>query len=498
MRVALYLRVSTDEQAREGTSIRSQKESLLAYARSQLWEVAGIYEDEGQSGGTLDRQELRRALADARMGRFDVLLVWKLDRLSRRQKDVLYLLEDVLAPLGIGFRSVTENFDTTTASGRAMVGMLAVFAQLERENIRERTLQGKRRRLIEGRIVAVPRAYGYVWDKKAKTLLVREGEAGVVRRIFSWAAGLDGRRLSPREISDRLGAMGVPTARGGIWRPAQVRRMLKSDLYRGVARQQMGSNGPVGVAVPSVITQDLFQKAQGVARKPSRDHAGEEFLLQGLLWCRCQAPQPLMSVRRRCRDKAYRYYVCRSKLSPGRTGSCPLSYLSAPHLEERVWTVIWQGLLDGVQTLGGVPQALLGDENGEEAFLRSRLRGLAEKRTRLLRLAAQEAFGATDLKVALAELETSQVRTEEELERATRTPDGVSRLEGTMTGSSPHGWASSLRKDLMAILLEEVQVGEGTVVIRGAVFPERRCLSRTHPPDQGSLQPEDQRGSPDL
>ena len=183
---AIYTRVSTDDQAREGTSLAEQRDRLQAYCKSQGWQIHDVYEDDGFSGKNLDRPAMQRLIEDARQKQFDVVVVYKLDRLSRSQKDVLYLLEDVFEPAGIGFKSATEPFETTTPFGKAVIGMLAVFAQLERDTIQARTQGGKHRRLAEGALVSVPRTFGYTYDKANKQLLVNPAEAEWVRRIFQW------------------------------------------------------------------------------------------------------------------------------------------------------------------------------------------------------------------------------------------------------------------------------------------------------------------------
>ena len=147
-RAALYIRVSTLEQAQEGYSIGAQKERLLAFCKAHDWLVADFYIDGGYSGSNLDRPGIQKLIAET--GSFDLVLVMKLDRLSRSQRDTLYLIEDVFLPAGVDFISMAESFDTSTPFGRAMIGILSVFAQLEREQIKERTFMGRVERAKEG------------------------------------------------------------------------------------------------------------------------------------------------------------------------------------------------------------------------------------------------------------------------------------------------------------------------------------------------------------
>lgn len=145
-RAALYIRVSTLEQAQEGYSVGEQKERLIAYCKAKDWIIADIYVDGGYTGSNLNRPGIQKLISET--DKFDLVLVYKLDRLSRSQRDTLYLIEEVFRPKGVDFISMQESFDTSTPFGKAMIGLLAVFAQLEREQIKERTWMGR---------VAVPR-----------------------------------------------------------------------------------------------------------------------------------------------------------------------------------------------------------------------------------------------------------------------------------------------------------------------------------------------------
>lgn len=147
---ALYIRVSTEAQAEEGYSIQAQTERLEAYCKAMGWDNYRCYTDGGYSGSNLDRPEMTRLIADARGGQVATVVVFKLDRLSRSQKDTLYLIEDVFLPHGVDFISLNESIDTSTPYGRAMIGILSAFAQLERENIYLRTRMGMVERVRQG------------------------------------------------------------------------------------------------------------------------------------------------------------------------------------------------------------------------------------------------------------------------------------------------------------------------------------------------------------
>jgi site-specific DNA recombinase len=134
-----YVRVSTEEQAREGLSIEAQEERIRALAKAKGWQLTDIISDAGYSGKNLSRPGAQRLINLCQEGAIDVVAVFKVDRLTRKQKDLWRMIEEVFESNRVGFVSVTEAFDTTTAAGKAFLGMLGVFAQLERDLVSERT-----------------------------------------------------------------------------------------------------------------------------------------------------------------------------------------------------------------------------------------------------------------------------------------------------------------------------------------------------------------------
>ena len=147
---ALYLRVSTEAQADEGYSLAAQAEKLEAYCRMKGIDRFRRYVDGGFSGSNLTRPAVTELVEAIRAGQVERVVVYKLDRLSRSQKDTLYLIEDVFLPHGVDFVSINENIDTGSPYGRAMIGILSAFAQLERENIFLRTRMGMVERVKQG------------------------------------------------------------------------------------------------------------------------------------------------------------------------------------------------------------------------------------------------------------------------------------------------------------------------------------------------------------
>lgn len=179
MNVAGYVRVSSDAQT-ENYSIPMQKQMIEDYCRIKKWNLVKFYIDGGYTGANIDRPALQDLMKNA--GLYDLVLVYRLDRFSRSQKDMLNLIED-LNESGTKFSSIQEGFDTSTPIGMAMLGIMAAFAQLERETIKERMSMGRRGRTEKGLWRAgsnVPTGYDYIDGH----LVIREDEAIQIRKIF--------------------------------------------------------------------------------------------------------------------------------------------------------------------------------------------------------------------------------------------------------------------------------------------------------------------------
>lgn len=281
-RVVLYIRVSSQEQAIEGYSIPAQKERLIAYCKAHDWEVVEVYVDGGYTGANLKRPGMQRMIAE--VDSFDIVLVYKLDRLSRSQRDTLYLIEEVFLPSDVDFVSMSESFDTSVPFGRAMIGILSVFAQLEREQIKERTNMGRIERAKEGLFhggIYFPIGYDYVDGK----LVVNEYEAAQVRKIYDWY--LDG--TAPDKIGERLRDEGYTNRYSSWLNSTSIRNILSSEVYLGKIRF-----GPVEVedAHEALITREQFEKARAL-REKRREIFGDspfqsKYLLVGMVFCgRC-------------------------------------------------------------------------------------------------------------------------------------------------------------------------------------------------------------------
>lgn len=306
MRVALYPRVSGIEQAQEGYSIGEQIERMTKYCEAKGWTIYKIYTDAGFSGANMDRPGLQGIMKDCEKDVFDMVLVYKLDRLSRKQKDVLYLVEDVFDKHGIFFSSMTENFDTSTPFGKAILGILAVFAQLEREQIRERTMMGKKARADEGKWHGgSTEPIGYDYNVADDMLYINEYEAMQIREIVDlFLKGTPIRTIE--RICDEKGYK----HKHGKWSPRTIRRMLTSPLYIGMLQSK---NGTVKGIHKPILEKETFDEVQVLMDERKNKYPApskaKSTLLGGLLYCKNCGGRYGKNVN----DHGGLYYACYSR-----------------------------------------------------------------------------------------------------------------------------------------------------------------------------------------
>lgn len=234
MRAAIYVRVSTEEQASEGYSIGAQKEMLQDYCIVEGWEVAGVYEDDGYSGRSVKRPAYQRMMSE--MDSWDVLLVIKMDRIHRNSRNFMNMME-ALTKHGKMFVSQSEALDTTNALGRFVVDMIQRLAQLESEQIGERTYMGMREKAEtldkaeEGkRTMGFTPPFGYRLENGG--LEEEPDELPIVSRMFSEYLG--GSTMD--EISWSLGREGILTRRGNPWNKRNMSTVLHNPVYAGYMR----------------------------------------------------------------------------------------------------------------------------------------------------------------------------------------------------------------------------------------------------------------------
>ena len=329
-RCAVYCRKSSEEGLeQEFNSLDAQRDAGLAYIESQRHEgwiaIADRYEDGGFSGGNLERPALKRLLADIEGGRVDVVVVYKIDRLSRSLMD---------------FVSVTQSFNTTTSMGRLTLNILLSFAQFEREvigeRIRDKVAASRKRGMWMGGVPPL----GY--DVRNRKLVVNPAEAALVRLIFDRFLAIGSATVLAQELAEAGHRTKSWTTQSGRARPG--RRIDKGFLYK-----LLGNRVYIGDAVhkgenhpgehEAIVERKTWDRVRSVLavnsrQRASRTRAATPAPLKGLMQCGCCGKAMTPSHTRR-RGRLYRYYLCTSAIRNGHA-SCPVRSVAAGEAETLV------------------------------------------------------------------------------------------------------------------------------------------------------------------
>lgn len=225
MKCIIYVRVSTDEQAKHGYSIPAQIEKLEAYCISQGWDLVGQFVDDGYSAKDLNRPYFKEMMDTVKQGDIDVVLVYRLDRLTRSVADLYVILKE-LDEYECKFKSATEIYDTTNAMGRLFITLVAAIAQWERENTAERVRMGMEKKTKLGEWKGGSTPYGY--KLKDKKLVVDEEEAKVVKEVFALST-----KFGFYTVAKQLTIKGYPTRKGSAWHVDSVRDIANNPIYAG-------------------------------------------------------------------------------------------------------------------------------------------------------------------------------------------------------------------------------------------------------------------------
>ncbi|MFA5604005.1 MAG: recombinase family protein [Bacilli bacterium] len=232
VKTAIYLRVSTEDQAKEGFSISAQKEKLTKYVEVNDWELYDYFIDDGISGKNItDRPELTRLIELVKKKEINNVLVYKLDRLTRSVKDLINLIE-LFEQHECSFSSLTEKLDTSNAVGRMFIKIIGIFAEFERENLAERVSFGYEEKTRQGNYTNTNGVYGYEYIIGKGNLVINEEEAELVRHTYQ--KYLNGKAMI--SIAKEYNQLEVPTKRGGNWSQSTIQSILTNNTYLGKVR----------------------------------------------------------------------------------------------------------------------------------------------------------------------------------------------------------------------------------------------------------------------
>lgn len=505
MSVGVYLRVSTEEQ-RDRQSIATQRDLTEEYCSRSGLRIHAIYADDGVSG-TIPlghRPEGGRLIRDARLQKFDQLVVYKLDRIGRDPRFTLEALAQ-LEECGVVILSVTESLDRTTSSGKMMSGLLSVFAGFERDLIRERSIAGTNRLAEAGVWLGgiVPYGYRKQGEKREARIVVNDeqipgfdmSEADVVRLIYRMS-GIEGK--SCQRIADHLNRTGIPCGsvanslqlEGGkrnrriapIWRHSHVRNMIISRTYMGqhqYGKRTKNPNRKIVVrdvpAIASPETWDAAQQALRTNRIICRRNTRQPFLLRGLVKCGlCGLTFSGMRMRAPQRDH---YYRCNGRqFARGLYGiagkKCPAKNLNGDYVERLVWADIESFLRNPGELLGRLRDRLA-MQDGERLHrqkelddLGARLEQKTEERDRVVSLFRRGRIDEKTLDEQLDQIKVEAEGLQLEIDTAGRALSAGDRtaqlqsaesllatLRDRLTGPIPH----QLKRQIVEILVESIQ-----------------------------------------
>lgn len=435
MKVGLYLRVSTQEQAKEGYSIGEQEERLRNYCKAMDWKIAKVYIDPGYSGGDTNRPGLQDIVKDVKEGALDKVVVYKLDRLSRSQLDTLYLIEKVFLANGTDFVSMSENFDTSTPFGRAMIGILAVFAQLEREQIKERMSMGKEARAKEGKWHggSTP-PIGYDYDKGEDILRINEYETMQVRELFD----LFVKGTPLRSIETMFYRKGYKH-KHGVWSTKAMRRVLGNKVYIGY----MSYNGQYYKAMHDpIIDKIVFDKAQQLLKERADNYnatgskAGiQTTYLGGLLYCKhCGGKYAKDAQKQRGGKPDRLIYTCYSRSKRMR------QMIKDPNCKNKIWTMseLDNAVFEEIRQLAMDPDYIRNaradkadreDTPNKVAILQTKIKELDEQISRFMDLYGIGKFTIDQVSGKIDPLNEERAKLEKELENLVGESGGLTEAE---------------------------------------------------------------------
>lgn len=473
-KVALYVRVSTTSQLEEGYSIEEQKAKLESYCDIKDWHIYKVYTDGGFSGSTTERPALEQLIKDAQSKLFDTVLVYKLDRLSRSQKDTLYLIEDIFLKNNIEFVSLLENFDTSTPFGRAVIGLLSVFAQLEREQIKERMQLGKLGRAKAGKsMMWAKTSYGYDYNKDTGSMTINEYEALAVKEIFtSYLAGMSITKLRDK-INDEY-------PKQPAWSYRTIRGILANPVYCGLNQYKGQTFQGTHTAIISLVdfeqTQRELAKRQQTAKELSNPRPFQaKYMLSGLAQCGyCHAPLKVILGQKRkdgTRFKRYECYQRHPRKTKGVTvyndnQKCDSGYYDMDLLEHYVLTRIAQ-----LQNDPDKIKELFSDDTSpavDKQAIQKQIDSLTLKLSKLNDLYLDDRITLDELRAKSSDFIKQRTALEEEIKKASTDKQAgrKDKIEKLLDASSVLEMSYDNQKVIVRELIDKVQVTSDKIVIR--------------------------------
>jgi site-specific DNA recombinase len=496
MRAAIYVRVSTEDQAKHGYSLGAQREACEERARNLGVIEMHPFLDEGVSGALLSRPGLDAMRELVRAHLVDIVVVWDPDRLSRNLSHQLLLTEEIeRARIRLEF----VNFEwRNTAEGQLFYAMRGAIAQYEKEKIKERTSRGRLQKAKQGKLPLAFRPYGYDYDPDQALLVRNERESSVVCDMFRW---LIEEGLGPNGIARRLNLLGVPAKKGGRWHRMVVGQILSNPVYTGrfhanrwdTAGCSLNRHRPkadrvratlrpsaewIPIAVPRLVPQSVWEQAQAALQGARRRWAGiekSEFLLSGLLVCgTCGMSMAGFTgsdwgVKRR-------KYTCRRSYEGAPTGWCGRAVQARP-IEAAIFKVVLEWLLDPEALYAAVAEPSAPTHSHELTEIADGLSQADRGRINLQHLLEQGMITMAEGSEALSRVSTRMATLQERRERLMALPVHPVREPREVWAErvlhfEAGGLPAKEQKQLVRVVIGHIVVGGRSLTIYPAGSPQ--------------------------
>lgn len=499
--------MSTDEQVK-GYGLTVQEEKLRAFVKLNDYHLdeSNVYKDEGFSGSlpVEERPGIKKMLEDAKNRQFDVVITYRLDRMFRKTKFLLEMVDE-LEKHKVGFKSMTESFDTTSVTGKGLMSILAVIAEMERGTIQERTMNGRASAARDGKWVTGVPPYGYILNKKTKKLKVHPEEARWVRTFFKWVVT---ERLSLRVIQQRANEMKIPIPRRKVsekktlnyWHKRTIGRILTNETYTGTAffrkykrpfknlTSLIDENllrdkaGWISIIVPSIVSKELFEECKQQLlknREFSIRNQKRSYLFSKIIYCgNCGFKlfggfQP----SRKTDGTGTKYYhgIC-TKNEVGTTKRCSTCDQIAEVRLLPIWDYLKEILKQPEVTLNKLAKYNTDREDKDDSKenleqVDKTLTSLQTKKQRFAQLYAEEEIDYKNYKASVVEIKAQEDRLQQEklrLQRHLITKKEIKDISGVIDSQY-----KQLKEKLDVLTYEEQQIALRLLLKRVIVYPKK-------------------------
>lgn len=308
-RVALYIRVSTDRQAKEGDSLEAQEKALRDYAKEHNFEIVGTYMDDGESGQKIKRTNLQKLLSDTNDGKIDLIIMTKLDRWFRNVSD-FYKVIDILKQNKVDWKTIWEDYDTTTASGEFWLNMSLALGQMEAKRTGERICEVfDHKYKFQKTVCTGAKIFGYDISKDKK-LIINKEEAEQLNLLFDKYIQTNNLNETTRWFQNNIKKRSS----------ASVRLYLTNTAYIGKYKHKIKNTNEIEIIEdfsPIIINEDKFNKVQKMLQKNVKEYKRQnskngnktDYIFSGLLYCSCG--KKLAGKH----SKGNHYYICKRALT---------------------------------------------------------------------------------------------------------------------------------------------------------------------------------------